>query len=126
MYATWYYLLNGSWVPTGYTYTAFGGGSSRGVITSPVPSSTLTGSSVAFTWTSGSDATAYWIDVGSTSGGNNYYSSGNLGNVLTKTVNGLPTNGSLVYGTLYSLMSGQWLGNPYTYTGPANRRRKVY
>jgi len=116
VYATWYYLLNGSWVPTGYTYTAFGGASSRGVITSPVPSSTLTGSSVTFTWTAGSGATAYWIDVGSTSGGNNYYSSGNLGNVLTKTVNGLPTNGSPVYVTLYSLVSGQWLGNAYTYT----------
>jgi kumamolisin len=116
VYATWYYLLSGSWVPTDYTYTAFGGGSSRGVITSPVPSSTLTGSSVAFTWTAGSEATAYWIDVGSTSGGNNYYSSGNLGNVLTKTVSGLPTNGSPVYVTLYSLVGGQWLGNPYTYT----------
>jgi kumamolisin len=116
VYATWYYLLNGSWVPTGYTYTAFGGASSKGVITSPVPSSTLTGSSVAFTWTAGSEATAYWIDVGSTSGGNNYYSSGNLGNALTKTVNGLPTNGSPVYVTLYSLVSGQWLGNSSTYT----------
>jgi subtilase family serine protease len=120
VYATWYYLLNGSWVPTDYTYTAFGGASSKGVITSPVPGSTLTGSSVAFTWTAGSAATAYWIDVGSTSSGNNYYSSGNLGNVLTKTVAGLPTNGSPVYVTLYSLVSGQWIGNAYNYTASSS------
>jgi hypothetical protein len=119
VYATWYYLLNGTWTPTDYSYTALGGNSSQGAITSPVPSSTLTGSSVAFTWTAGSGATAYWIDVGSTSGGNNYYSSGNLGNVLTQTVNGLPSNGSAVYVTLYSLVGGVWLSNAYTYTAPA-------
>jgi hypothetical protein len=116
VYATWYYQLNGTWIPSYYSYTAVGGSSSQGAITSPVPSSTLSGSSVTFTWTAGSGATAYWIDVGSTSGGNNYYSSGNLGNVLTQTVNGLPGNGSAVYVTLYSLVGGEWLSNEYTYT----------
>jgi len=38
----------------------------------------------------------------------------NLGNVLTTTANGLPTNGSTVYVTLYSLVGGQWLSNAYT------------
>jgi hypothetical protein len=43
----------------------------------------------------------------------------NLGNVLTTTANGLPTNGSTVYVTLYSLVGGQWLSNAYTYvSGP--------
>jgi hypothetical protein len=116
VYATWYYLLGGNWVSTGYTYTAFGAGSQKGVITSPAPSTTLTGSSVTFTWTAGNGATAYWIDVGSSAGGNQYYQSGNLGNVLTKTINNLPTNGSTVYVTLYSLVNGQWLSNQYTYT----------
>jgi hypothetical protein len=119
VYATWYYLLNGTWTPTYYSYAAFGGSSSQGVINSPVPNSTLNGSSVAFTWTAGSGATAYWIDVGSTSGGNNYYSSGNLGNVLAQTINNLPTNGSAVYVTLYSLVGGTWLSNAYTYTATA-------
>ena len=36
--------------------------------------------------------------------------------MLTKTVSGLPTNGSQVYVTLYSLMSGVWQNNAYTYT----------
>jgi hypothetical protein len=116
VYVTWYYLLNGSWVPNNYTYTALGGSGSKGVITTPVPSSTLAGSSVAFSWSAGSGATAYWLDIGSTAGGNNYFSSGNLGNVLTTTANGLPTNGTTVYVTLYSLVGGVWLSNGYTYT----------
>ena len=116
IYATLYSLISGSWVPNAYTYTAFNAGSVAGKITSPANGSTLSGSSVAFTWSAGSGATAYWLDIGSTAGGNNYYSSGNLGNILTTTANGLPTNGSMVYATLYSLISGSWVPNAYTYT----------
>jgi hypothetical protein len=36
--------------------------------------------------------------------------------VLTTTVNGLPTDGSTIYVTLYSLIGTQWVGNAYTYT----------
>src|ERR1700722_3053283 len=116
VYVTWYYLLSGTWTPTYYPYTAFGGSSNKGVITSPAPNSTLSGTSVAFTWTAGSGATSYWVDAGSSAGGHQYYSSGSLGNVLTTTVNGLPSDGSTVYITLYSLVSGTWLSNGYTYT----------
>src|SRR5208282_357272 len=116
VWVRWYYMLSGTWQHTDYSYTAFGGSASKGVITSPSPGSTLSGSSVTFNWTAGTGATAYWLDIGGAAGGNNYYSSGNLGNVLTATVNGLPTNGGPVNVTLYSLVSGQWLSNAYTYT----------
>jgi hypothetical protein len=116
VWARWYYMLSGTWQHIDYTYTAFGGAADRGVITSPTPSSTLTGSSVTFTWTAGSGATAYWLDIGNVAGGDQYLQSGNLGNVLTTKVNGLPTNGSTVYVSLYSLVSGTWLSNAYTYT----------
>ena len=116
VYATWWYFVGGSWSYIEYQYNAFGTNPEKGVITSPAPTSMLTGSSVTFTWTAGNGATAYWIDAGSSAGGNQYFQSGNLGNVLTKTVNNLPTNASTVYVTLYSLVSGQWLNNQYTYT----------
>ena len=75
--------------------------------------------SVTFTWSAGSGASAYWLDVGNTPGANDIYQSGNLGNVLSTTVNTLPANGSQVYVTLWSLVSGQWFNNQYTYTsGP--------
>jgi hypothetical protein len=71
---------------------------------------------VTFNWTAGAGASAYWLDAGSTAGGNQYYQSGNLGNVLTTTVSGLPTDGSTIYVTLYSLIGANWVGNAYTYT----------
>ena len=117
VYVTLYSLVSGAWLSNGYIYTAFNGSTSTGaVMTTPPPGSTLTGSSVTFGWTAGAGASAYWVDVGSTTGGHQYFSSGNLGNVLTTTVNGLPTDGSAVYVTLYSLISGAWLNNAYTYT----------
>ncbi len=116
VYATWWYYVGGQWQYIEYSYTAFNSGSSIGVITSPTPGSTLSGSSQLFSWTPGSGATAYWIDAGSAPGGNQYFQSGNIGNVTSYTVSGLPTNGSTVYVTLYSLVDGQWLNNQYTYT----------
>jgi hypothetical protein len=115
VYATLYSLESGQWVSDGYIYTAFNSNSGLAVMQTPVPGSTLSGSSIAFTWSAGSDATAYWLDVGSTAGAHDYYSSGNLGDVLTTAVNGLPTDGSTVYVTLYSMINGSWQGNPYTY-----------
>jgi hypothetical protein len=36
--------------------------------------------------------------------------------VLTATVSGLPTDGSTIYVTLYTLIGSTWSGNAYTYT----------
>jgi pro-kumamolisin-like protein/Big-like domain-containing protein len=116
VYVTLYSLVSGTWISNAYTYTAYSLASAAGVMTTPTPGSMLTGSSVTFDWTAGSGASAYWIDVGSTAGGHDIYSSGSLGNVLTTTVNGLPTDGSMVYVTLYSQIGGTWSGNAYTYT----------
>jgi len=116
VWARWYYLIDGSWQYTDYSYTAMGGSASKGVITTPAPNSVLGSTSVAFTWTPGTGATAYWIDIGSSVGGSNYYQSGNLGNTITTTVPGLPANGSPLYVTLYSMVGGQWFSNSYTYT----------
>jgi hypothetical protein len=116
VYATMYTETGGVWVSNAYTYTAYNVAAGDGVMTTPMPGSTLTSSSVTFDWTAGSGASGYWIDIGSTVGGHDIYSSGNLGNVLTATVNGLPTDGSMIYVTLYTLIGGTWSGNAYTYT----------
>ncbi len=116
VYVTLYWMINGSWVSNAYTYTAFSSNSGPAVMTTPVPGTTLSGSTVTFDWTASSSATAYWLDIGNVAGGNQYYQSGNLGNVLTATASGLPTNGGTVYATLYSLIGGTWMSNAYTYT----------
>jgi len=120
VYATLYTQIGGQWYGNAYTYTAFNAAAAGGMLTTPTPGSTLTSSTVTFDWTAGASATAYWMDIGSSAGGNNYYSSGNLGNVLTTTVNGLPTNDVEIFVTLYSLINNQWVGNAYTYTENAN------
>ena len=116
IWARLYYLINGSWSYVDQSYTAYNVNGNKGVITSPMPGSTLQGSSVTFSWTAGAGATAYWIDAGSTLGGNQYFQSGNIGNVTHYTVTGLPTDGSMVYITLWTLSNGNWINNQYTYT----------
>src|SRR5262249_17282365 len=117
VYVTLYSLVEGTWISAGYTYTAFNASAATsGAITSPPAGATLNGSAVTFNWSAGSGATAYWLDVGAVPGGNQYSPTGNLGNVLTTTVNGLPTDGSTIYATLYSLIAGTWTPTAYTYT----------
>src|SRR5580693_3334525 len=115
VYVTLYSLISGAWLNNAYTYTASSGLPSGGILTTPAPGSTLSGGTVNFGWTAGVGVSAYWMDVGASAGAHDYYSSGNLGNVLTTTVSGLPTNGSTIYVTLYSLIGGQWLSAGYTY-----------
>ena len=116
VYVTLYSFVGGQWLSNAYTYTAFNSAGSLGVITSPVPNSTLTGSTVTFNWTAGAGASAYWLDVGSSSGRQPVLSVRESGQRTTTTVSGLPTDGSTVYVTLYSFVGGQWLSNSYTYT----------
>ena len=53
VYVTLWSLVGGTWTYNEYTYTAYNNASIKGVITSPVPGSSLSGSSVPFTWTAG-------------------------------------------------------------------------
>ena len=122
-----YATLLGSTDGTNYTtqdsglYVAF---SQIAVMISPMPGTTFAGSTVTFNWVAGAGSSAYWIDVGSTQYGNEYYQSGNLGTALTATVNSLPNDGSTVYVTLWSLVGGNWLYNEYTYTAYNNGSTK--
>jgi hypothetical protein len=118
VYVTWYYLLYGSWVPNYYTYATFGGTSGAATMASPTPSSTLSGSSVTFTWNTATDSPQnYWLDVGSTAGAHDIYSSGDIPTTTTsQAVSGLPTNGNTIYVTLYTETGGAWVNNAYTYT----------
>ena len=119
VYVTLYSYVGGQWLANSYTYTAFNLTSGLGVLQTPTPGSTLSGNQATFTWSAGTGATAYWMDIGTTVGGNDVYQSGNLGNVLTTTAYTLPANGSQIYVTLYSYVGGQWLSNAYTYvSGP--------
>ncbi len=121
VYVRLYYLIGGSWQYTDYTYTATGT-PIPAALTAPTPGTTLTGSSVTFTWTPGNFATDFGLDIGtnypgtsSTPNSSDVYSSGNLTGTSV-TVNNLPTNGGVVYVQLCSLLNGSWVRVNYTFT----------
>ncbi len=117
VYARLYYLINGAWQYTDYTYVA-SGAPTQAVLTTPAPNTTtpLTGTSVAFSWNPGNTATHFEFWVGTTGvGSSNLYNSGNI-TATTETVSNLPINGGTVYVRLYSLINGGWEYADYTYT----------
>ena len=66
VYATLYSRPSvGTWQTDQVMYKA----ASRAVITAPVNGSTLPGTTVTFTWSPGSGATDYWLELGTTPGG---------------------------------------------------------
>jgi hypothetical protein len=113
--------INGSPQTNDYTYTAatVGGGGcgtpAGAVITSPAPGTTLPGMSVTFQWSTGSCVAQYYLYVGSTAGGNDIYGQGQ-GTNTSGTVSNLPVDGRTLFVRLWSLYSGVWHFNDYSYT----------
>lgn len=91
-----------------------------GVMSTPVPGTTLTGASVTFTWAAGTNVQQYYLYVGSVAGGNDLYGQNQSTN-LTATVNNLPTDGRTLYVRLWSLVTVAsdiavgWQFNDYQY-----------
>ena len=82
-------------------------------MTSPANGSALSSSTVTFQWTAGT-ASQYGLWIGTTGVG-----SGNLvetgGTSTSYTATGLPTDGRALYVRLWSMVSGVWQYNDYTY-----------
>jgi Subtilase family len=92
------------------------GGPIKARLQTPAPGSTLASATVTFTWSKGSGAVEYWLDVGTTPGGSNLLHQ-SQGTNLSGTVGGLPTTGQPVYVRLWSRFTGVWQQfNDYTYT----------
>ena len=111
------------WQSNDYTYTA-GIASRKAEMLIPTPGTTVIGTSTAFTWSAGSSATAYWLDVGSVAGGFDLFSqSAALATSLTAA--GLPNNGSTMYVRLWTAFGSAWQFNDYTYTSGAAASKAV-
>ncbi len=104
--------IGGAWKNPGrYEFTA---SSICGKLTTPVPGSTLSGSTVTFSWTAGTGVEAYWLDVGTIVGKGDIFAA-NLGTATSHTVSGIPTTGQPIYVQLWSMINGVWNLNRYTY-----------
>ena len=75
----------------------------------------MTGKSATFTWSAETGSTSYQLCVGSTAGARDL---GYVGtSSLQATFSNLPTNGSLIYATLYGYAGGVWtVQDTATYT----------
>lgn len=78
-------------------------------IASPVSETTLASTSATFQWTNnGMAISRYWLYVGASLGGKEYYDSGNLGGISSHTVSVLPNDGSEIYVRLWYYDGTRW------------------
>ena len=82
---------------------------------SPANGSILTATRQTFTWSAGTGVSAYRLDIGTTIGGSNIYTSGTT-TTLSATATGLPADGRTLRARLSSNIGGQWQFRDYTYT----------
>jgi hypothetical protein len=110
-------LIDGAWVSRDFEYRAYspgGGGPTKALITTPVPGSTLSGTSATFNWSAGVAVTRYWLFAGLWTGGNTLYSA-DQGSTLSATVTGLPGSGQTIHIRLWSYIGGTWQSSDATY-----------
>jgi hypothetical protein len=87
------------------------------LMTNPPPGSTLPGSTQMFQWAqNGLGATQWWLYLGSTRGAKNLHDSGNLGPALSRTVTGLPRDGSTLWARLWYFAAGVWGYEDFQFT----------
>jgi len=108
-----WFVQNGAWQHTDATYTAAGG--TTPALTSPAAGSTLSGASQTFTWTAGTGISSFWLYLGSVAGGKDLLEQ-SLGSGSSVTATGLPTDGRIIYATLWWWANGGWEHADATYT----------
>ncbi len=109
------------WQFTDYSYTASTGGTTgttaKAQMTSPVAGSRL-GTSATFAWTAATGAAEYYLYVGASPGAVTYHM-GSTGLTRSRSVTGLPSDGSTIYVRLWTRTSAGWTYTDYSYLAAA-------
>lgn len=113
LYVRLYSRLAKGWEQRDYQYRAVT--ATKAVLTAPAPGSLLTGTSAVLTWSAGAAADAYWLDMGTTSGGTNIRK-GDVGLATSTVVTGLPTHGGSVFVRLWTRFASSWVFNDFRFT----------
>jgi len=116
----WYRFNNRRWDFIDAVYTA--ATLNPPSISSPIPSANISGNSATFTWVANeTDVAEWWLYLGSSEGGNQYYDSQSLGTALTVSATGLPEDGTTVYARLWHRPIGgtwSWVDAQYVSLAP--------
>lgn len=108
----WTRTASGYLAPIDYTYTC-NGNDPRAQLTSPAAGTKLPGTTTTFTWTAGTGAQDYWLDVGTIQGSGDI--SGAVVNGTSKQVSGIPNTGSgPIWVRLWTRIGGVWQ-TPFDY-----------
>lgn len=114
-------LIGGAWQFTDYAYRASGAPAcspaSPAAMESPENGSILAAAAVTFTWSTGCQATQYWVSIGTLPGGWDIYHESQGAN-LAITVSGLSTDGRVVYVRLWSFIGSGVEFLDYTFSAP--------
>jgi hypothetical protein len=119
LYVRLNYEMNSTWSHIDYTYKESGTPVPPSMI-SPTSRSTLSGSSVTFTWKPGGGSTGFVLYVGTLGVGSQNIYAGSYSTANTLTVSGIPTNGSIIYVEISYLMSGVYSSVNYQYLDAAD------
>jgi len=81
----------------------------------PAPGSAIGNSDVIFSWIKGDGVTLHWLSMGTTGPGSSNIHNASAGVLAYETVSNLPLGAGKLYVRLWSLKSGVWYYNDYTY-----------
>jgi uncharacterized repeat protein (TIGR01451 family) len=104
--------INGDWKRPAMQYQYLGTNSTSKIL-SPAPGSTLSSSTVTFSWNGIANAQGYWLDVGTAPGQGNLYA-GYQGTATSHTVSGLPTG--TIWVRLWTYYGGIMVPVDFQYT----------
>ncbi len=102
-------FLGGVWQPgIDYTVRACTGCAAdpRATLATPQAGASLTSTTATFTWTAGTGAMKYWLDVGNSAGIGDIASGETAG--LSRQVAALPNDGRTIYLRLWTFINGGW------------------
>ena len=114
VFITLWSLIGNGWLANTYFYDTYNQNANVTATTAPAqllaPAAPIASSTHTFQWTSGTGANLYWLAVGSTVDGTDYYNERNIGTTtLSATVRNLPARNTTVYVTLYSRINNAWV-----------------
>jgi hypothetical protein len=112
---------NQTWSYTDHSFQAHTGSSAIGLI-SPKPGSTLDGTIQSFSW-HGTGIDEWWVYIGTRTGENDLYNSGNLGSATVADVAALPHDGRTIYSRLFYRQAGAaWRYHDYSYVSTTGKQ----
>jgi len=115
LYARLSYKVPGNTQSIDYVYTE-AGSPTPPALTTPAPSTKLSGASVTFTWTPGVGPTSYMLQLGTTGVGSSNILAGTWGTGTSVAVSNIPTYGVNLYARLFYKVLGNTQSIDYVYT----------